>query len=431
MKSFKKLGYIIATIGIVAMLIFVLNPKKRSQAADFPQTTLEKNKKKEPIFTDPTQKLSSKIITPREVPLDTSSTVVQTGNFRMSGTGIWNTTEGRNEVNLSWDKPSNLSGGFHVEMDTSSSFANKEEVGTNYGKKIKILNVGAQYATTGQWFRGWMKNLKSEDGQSIDKGLFEIDAIWLGNFNSNPESVLKNPDGTYKYDAIFFGASDWNSDNYNKYNQDLNEASYQATKAFGDTGRAITFGHDTIEGAAFDVETGSMHNGDPYHKYFNRFASKVGLSVSSAYFALGSDRLKVATSGSLTQEPYYLDPTTVYTISPSHNFCSYYMYQSGAIRWMKYDEATLPTNYWRGGNSFVTYVKDSNGNVIADNNWYLVSKDNYAQIQTGHTTNKCSVQEAKIIFNMLYYTSSLNTSTTGKAIKSQGYHCARGTEGYR
>ncbi|BDR58179.1 hypothetical protein XA3_06200 [Xylocopilactobacillus apicola] len=337
----------------------------------------------------------------------------------MTGSGSWNNTEKRNEIDLQWNAPANLSGGYHVERDLSASFTSAGEVGTNYGKRFKILNVAPRNAAVGKWFEGWMKMQNSAGTGPVDQGLFDITTVWLKDFNDNP-GMLKNPDGTYKYDSIFFGASDWNSDNYDIRNQDLTDASSQATRAFGDTGRAVTFGHDTVEGAADNITPGSdMHVGPPFHPYFNRFASLLGLSVSPSYTEVGSDRLKIAVPGSLTQQPYFLDPTKIYNVSPSHTCCSYYVYNSGATRWIKYDEATLPTNYWRPGDSFVTYLRDGAGNVIADDNWYLVSKNNYAQIQTGHTTGQCTPQEAEIIFNMIYYTSSLNTSTTGKDINAK------------
>ncbi|BDR57011.1 BspA family leucine-rich repeat surface protein [Xylocopilactobacillus apis] len=426
-KLVKRLGFFIVAIVSIAAIGIVLNNKQASKAADFPQNTANVNNgsvsrggrlanKLTSIFSDPLEQLSLPKIQPRGISSVINSTVVTPGSFQMTGQSYWNDTDNRNEVNLTWVPPTNISGGYHVEKDTSPSFTTANEIGTNYGKHFKILNVaprqlyGPINAATSKWFEQWMKQTNSRGTGPVDMGLFDITTVSLDSYNSDPNSILKNPNGTYKYDGIFFGAIDWNG------YQDINETSYQATKAFGDTGRAITFGHDTIEGSADDSHGGDQHSGVPAHTYFNRFASLLGLKVSPAYHFVGSNKLKVATQGSLTKQPYFMDPTQIFSVSPSHSYASYYQYNSGAIRWLKYDEGSLAANHWAGGDAFVTYERDAGGNIIADNNWYLVSKNNYAQIQTGHTTGQCTPQEAEIIFNMIYYTSALNTSTTGKDI---------------
>ncbi|BDR57012.1 BspA family leucine-rich repeat surface protein [Xylocopilactobacillus apis] len=418
-KYIKRLGYILIVIVTTIIFGIGLSFKQESRAADFPQNTafednISNKQSKFPLSKE--NQFKPLDLTSRIIPPNTSSTVVRYGNFRMYGVGSWNDVNKRSEVTLNWTAPANVSGGYHIERDTSSSFTTAHDVGTNYGKRFQILNVaprqlyGPINAATSKWFEQWMKQTNSRGTGPVDMGLFDITTVSLDSYNANPNSILKNPNGTYKYDGIFFGAIDWNG------YQDINETSYQATKAFGDTGRAITFGHDTIEGSADDSHGGDQHSGVPCHTYFNRFAPLLGLKVSPAYHFVGSNKLKVATQGSLTQQPYFMDPTQIFSVSPSHSYASYYQYNSGAIRWLKYDESSLVANHWAGGDSAVTYERDASGKVIADNNWYLVSKNNYAQIQTGHTTGQCTPQEAEIIFNMIYYTSSLNTSTTGKDI---------------
>ncbi|BDR57972.1 BspA family leucine-rich repeat surface protein [Xylocopilactobacillus apicola] len=411
MKLLRKLGFV--GITLVCFAFFLINNQQKklsSRAADFPsQISLIGDSKKTIAnqggsgFSDPTRLLK---IQPRGISQVNNSTTVSTGAYQMTGQSYWNDTDNRNEVDLTWNQAPNLSGGYHVERDTSNSFTSATDIGTNYGKRFKILNVAPGNAAYYQWFKSWMKMQNVAGTGPVDQGLFDITTVDFGAFNNNP-GMLKNPDGTYIYDSIFFGAIDWN-DNY-----DLNEASYQATKAFGDTGRAVTFGHDTIEGAHYDPVTWLPYPGEPSHPYFNRFAPLLGLQVSSSYRPIGSTKIKVATPGSLTKQPYLMDPTKIYDVPMSHSWCSYYMYGSGAIRWLKYDENSLN---WRDGDTFVTYLKDGAGQNIGDNNWYLVSKNNYAQIQTGHSSGQCTSAEAQIIFNMIYYTSTLNTGTTGKDI---------------
>ena len=416
MKYIKIIGSIIITV--LSFIFFDVALRENGQAAN--TTKIEGfldngiifsglEEQRTPNINDPLEQSLLSKIKLRGVSSITNSTVVSPGSFRMSGQGHWNDTDNRNEVNLTWVPPTNISGGYHVERDTSSSFNGPQEIGTNYGKRFRVLNVAPKNAASGRWFERWMKMQNSDNTGPVDKGLFDITTVWLRDFNANP-GMLKNPDGSYKYDSIFFGASDWNSNNYNSKDQDLTEASYQATKAFGDTGRSITFGHDAIEGA------GWQGMAIPYHTQFNKFAPLLGLSLDVIYRCVGSERLKIATPGSLTEQPYFLNPNLVYTVSLSHSFNSYYVYDSGAIRWIKYDENSLT---WSYGDPYVTYIRDGSGRIIADNNWYLVSKKNYAQIQTGHTSGRCTPQEAEVIFNMIYYTSSLNTSNNGKDITSK------------
>lgn len=59
------------------------------------------------------------------------------------------------------------------------------------------------------------------------------------------------------------------------------------------------------------------------------------------------------------------------------------------------------------------YLYDSQYRKVGDDNWYLITKNNYAMIQTGHTTGACTDQEPEIIANTIYYTSTLNTSNSG------------------
>ena len=59
------------------------------------------------------------------------------------------------------------------------------------------------------------------------------------------------------------------------------------------------------------------------------------------------------------------------------------------------------------------YLYDNQNRKVGDDNWYLITKNNYAMIQTGHKNDACTDDEAKIIANTIYYTSTLNTSNSG------------------
>ncbi|BDR57923.1 BspA family leucine-rich repeat surface protein [Xylocopilactobacillus apicola] len=308
-------------------------------------------------------------------------------------------------MSLNWDRVPNASDGYIVERTTDGYTWTIPP--TNYGKHIKVLNV---YPTNGgtryNFLKSWMDQIDPTSGQPVSMGLIDVDEVALVDFNVNPDQYLKNSDGLYQYDGIFFGSADSNG-GWQDYN-DLTTTSQPKVAAFADTGRSIVLGHDTI----------TTYEG-PYmnHDNFGKFRSKLGLKFPREITAdgntydgttwPGTDRVKFVNDGILNQYPHYLDSTAIYSISKSHTVSQFFMYDSGATKWMEFSAG----NSSFGGKT--NYVLDSNGNKIGDNNWYLVTKNNYAMIQTGHTTGECTPDEAKIIANMLYYTSTLNTTTEG------------------
>ena len=61
----------------------------------------------------------------------------------------------------------------------------------------------------------WMETPNEYDSKGYGKGLISVDTVSISNFNANPDAYLKNADGSYKYDVLYFGAWDSNG------NQDL------------------------------------------------------------------------------------------------------------------------------------------------------------------------------------------------------------------
>lgn len=86
----------------------------------------------------------------------------------------------------------------------------------------------------------WMETPNGYDSKGYGKGLISVDAVSISDFNANPDAYLKNADGSYKYDVLYFGAWDSNG------NQDLAATAEAKTDAFIKTGRGVLFGHDTM-----------------------------------------------------------------------------------------------------------------------------------------------------------------------------------------
>lgn len=325
-----------------------------------------------------------------------SSTKIQKGDFELNGNYSFDDTADLGSVKLNWGKLPNLADGYKVQRSTDNE--KWEEISTNYGKKVKILNV---YPNDAKYLKAWMAPITD---------LIEVDEVSLEEFNKNYNNYIQD-DGSSKYDGLYFGSADSNggftADN------DLNARSQQAVAKFADTGRSIILGHDTISNA----QTG--------HKYFNTFAPKLdlwvkGLQNQNNDYTMGantiwlrSNKVQIDNSGSLTQYPFhdFPLPPEYMTISYTHTVDQYYLYNGGAIRWMKF----MPPFDNNGSGSFNVpdYLYDRQGNKVGDDNWYLITKNNYAMIQTGHTTGACTDDEAKIIANTIYYTSTLNTSNSG------------------
>lgn len=317
-------------------------------------------------------------------------------------------------VNLNWSNLASLSGGYSVQRsedpDNSNSWQN---IASNYGKTIHILNV---YPNGGNYLKNWMNITPSGQTQTVSRGLIDVTPVSLADFNNHPNTNQLNGN---PYDCIFFGSADSNGDG--NAGGDLSASAKQATETFANTGRSVTFGHDTL----------LTINGN--HPNFASFIYKLGLRMFQSN--LGDDRLGSTTveltpnfmHGSLAQYPNNLlayNPSNRFKIGASHTSNQFYEYNSGAQRWMDFVPLTNSDPHYhilgQYGTTDKHYINSNNqgtlnsNGAVADNNWYLVTKNNYAAIQTGHSTGSCSTEEAMIIANMLYYTSTLNTGTTGE-----------------
>ncbi len=367
-------------------------------------------------LSDPATALLSK---PRDsfldlqLPQSISSTEVQTGDFNLKSSGSWDTDKNTNLVNLNWESLGDKVSGYQVQSTTQFNSAHPLEsswdnISTNYNHKVKILNV---YPYNGNFLKDWMDQTDSSTGQKVSMGLIDVSIVYIQDFNKNADSYLKN-NGQYQYDGIYFGSSDAN------YEEDLNDDSYKAVANFAATGRSIILGHDTARAYA-----GHM-------SHFKKFGDKLGLIMGDAkpknYFTtyggdnyLGSSKVQFVTDGQLIQYPYKFKKGQEIEISPSHTVSQYFISDSnssygGGTRWMKFDPPFTDSGDPNRGPVNTSFMYDDHGKQIGDNNWYLVTKNNYAMIQTGHSTGQCTVSEAKIIANMIYYTSSLNTTTNGE-----------------
>ena len=323
------------------------------------------------------------------------STTIKKGDFELHGNYSFDDIADSGSVKLNWVGLPNLADGYKVERSTDD--VNWEEISSNYGKKVKILNV---YPNDAKYLKAWMTPITDS---------IEVDEVSLEEFNKNYKDYIED-DGSSIYDGLYFGSADSNGGWVTGVN-DLTDKSQPVVAKFADTGRSIILGHDTISTA----QTG--------HKYFNTFAPKLDLwvrylpgqstdyKVGNSTNWLSSRQVQISNSGSLTKYPFKIT-STVKDISLTHTVDQYYLYNSDAIRWMVF-VPPFKNNDQGPELKEPDYLYDNQNRKVGDDNWYLITKNNYAMIQTGHITGSCTADEAQIIANTIYYTSTLNTSNSG------------------
>lgn len=249
----------------------------------------------------------------------------------------------------------------------------------NGNEKVRVLNIYPRL-TAENYLVDWMETTVSGTGEPAGKGLFDIDTVYIDDYNTEPEEYLFDEDGNYKYDVLMFGSSDYNGPIGSP--KDLNEKSYIATKKFIDSGRGALFGHDTLW----------------YQPYFLKFSDMLGMKMGGASSGF-SNKVKVVKQGFLTGYPWNLSGTLDIPWTHTQGQCS--GGSLGSTVWME-----LETN----GN-----CTDSATGVTSSA--YLFTNNQLAMIQTGHSNGLATDDERKVLANTLFYLKQF-TYSTGSADKS-------------
>ena len=77
----------------------------------------------------------------------------------------------------------------------------------NGNEKVRVLNIYPRL-TAENYLVDWMETTVSGTGEPAGKGLFDIDTVYIDDYNTEPEEYLFDEDGNYKYDVLMFGSSD-------------------------------------------------------------------------------------------------------------------------------------------------------------------------------------------------------------------------------
>jgi hypothetical protein len=330
----------------------------------------------------------------------------------MALTATPNSTE--NYIALSWsnsDRSQPYSYMLYSKSSVESSFQSIPSKST-----VKVLNVYPDN-TTGSWavsgtvsftsaidgksytfpksasLKMWMETPNPDSPNGYGKGLISVDAVPLSAFNANPNSFLKNSDGSYKYDTVFFGSWDGNS------NEDLTTASEPYVEAFVNTGRGLLIGHDTASCAPEFMHT-------VFGKLAEKYANMYVLGGLGQFPAIGYNQVTIKKKGLLTSYPWAIGNVgTILNTPMSHTYGQFAM---GDI-WMTY-----PQNSWSTASEMTTY----NGRS-GTNNFYLTTWSNCAMIQTGHSDDQATPDEQKVLANTLFYLSQITTDTSWDDHKGQ------------
>ena len=243
-----------------------------------------------------------------------------------------------------------------------------EELNDNIGDNgIKVLNVypNPSYANR---VKEWMESTKDPTTrEKIGKGIIKVTPVSIEDFNSNPESYLGTVDN-WKYDEIIFGFSDCN--NY----KDLTSESAKLVDQYLTDGGSAIFGHDTL-----------TVKGCGSHVNFNTLAKHVNMTLGNEAYQT-SGKVKIVRSGVFTQYPWNIE-----TIANANG---------GVL--------SIPTSHVYGqvanGDVWITFTGSATIDSQTDaNKIYLSTYGNNAFIQTGHSSGSATLDEQKIIANIIFY----------------------------
>ena len=296
---------------------------------------------------------------------------------------------GNNYVDLHWNAPDMERKWFYRLYQKTEGETEFETVSMRYNKHVKVLNI---YPNAGNNLKSWMESSRNENGETIGKGLINVDAVNIFDFNRNPVVYLKDNQGNYKYDVLMFGSWDSNGNGYDiSYN-----ASIEVEK-FIRAGRGVLFGHDTIR-----------NDGDISMSNFNRLAHYVkitptwdapiydGHDLHGNYNQGGTSTVMITKSGYLTRYPYNIgDVGTNMYVPRCHTV---HQVPSGRI-WLRFNYNNM-------------YLNDPA-------NFYLTSWGNCAMIQTGHSSGRATLDEQKIIANTLFYLAQITDETNATAYTAE------------
>ena len=244
-----------------------------------------------------------------------------------------------NYVSLKWNAPDSSNRYSYMIYSKESNESEFQSIPAK--ASVRVLNV---YPNVGNNLKKWMENPNSESSNGYGKGLISVDEVTIDSFNGNPDIYMKDSEGNWKYDVVYFGG--WDSNN----KKDISSSAKNSVEEFIKAGRGVLFGHDTL-----------------YKTLFSNFWSLAGyvnmtspVPVNNQY---GTSSVKITRKGLLTNYPWSIgDVGTTLSVPLSHSTAQY---AYGDI-WMKYTG-----NTWTS----ISEVNEYEGKECT-NNFYLTTWNN-------------------------------------------------------
>ncbi|SME50672.1 hypothetical protein BACERE00183_04568 [Bacillus cereus] len=218
----------------------------------------------------------------------------------------------------------------------------------------------------------WMEESNQEHKNGYGKGLINVDAVSITEFNKDPSMI-------HKYDELVFGL--WNNNNW----QDISNDSVSEVNTFVASGKGLLFGHDTIHNLRPNFIKIGKGNGI---EYVNENVSIYNGNNDKKQFVTGNSTVEINKKGLLTNYPWAIgDIGTKLKIPFAHT----YKQKTAGDIWLRF-------NY---------------ENIGMDDplNFYLTTRNNIAMIQTGHSNGEATPDEQKILSNTLFYLAQLTSAT--------------------
>lgn len=300
-------------------------------------------------------------------------------------------TNGYGSVSLDWRQYNYSNKNFKV-YKSSDGGRTYETVGIDYKsvREVKVLQV---YPDVGaNQLQNWLVNT------GYGQGIIKVGQVSISDFNRNPSAYLYETSTGWSYDVVFFGT--WDRNNC----RDLSAASYNVVNKFAKAGKGVIFGHDVaLNNGRNDIYEFTGGAVKERQNYFDALATTY---LPIIYYQSGQEtgysQVAITKKGLFTTYPNYIGEIgTVLNIPYCHS-------------WGQRIKAGYESNMW------LNYTQNSwgsNGVAYGGGNFYLISYNNLAMIQTGHSSGAATSDEQKILANLVFYMNQLlfNTYTTNDA----------------
>ena len=300
-------------------------------------------------------------------------------------------TNGYGSVSLDWRQYNYSNKNFKV-YKSSDGGRTYETVGIDYKsvREVKVLQV---YPDVGaNQLQNWLVNT------GYGQGIIKVGQVSISDFNRNPSAYLYETSTGWSYDVVFFGT--WDRNNC----RDLSAASYNVVNKFAKAGKGVIFGHDVaLNNGRNDIYEFTGGAVKERQNYFDALATTY---LPIIYYQPGQEtgysQVAITKKGLFTTYPNYIGEIgTVLNIPYCHS-------------WGQRIKAGYESNMW------LNYTQNSwgsNGVAYGGGNFYLISYNNLAMIQTGHSSGAATSDEQKILANLVFYMNQLlfNTYTTNDA----------------